>query len=98
MSAAARRGPETRITVRVTPRAGRNEIAGVRDGTLMVRVAAPPVEGAANLAVGGLIAEALGIAPSRVRVVTGASGRRKVVALDDVDPATIAARWPELGV
>ena len=98
MTPGARRGGGVRIHVRVTPRAGRDEIAGVRDGTLLVRVAAPPVDGAANAAVERLIADAIGIAPSRVRVLTGAGGRRTVVALGDVDAAEVAARWPGLGV
>jgi uncharacterized protein YggU (UPF0235/DUF167 family) len=70
----------------------------VRDGLLHVRVAAAPVEGAANAAVAIVIAEALGIAPSRVRVVTGSTSRQKVVVVEDLDPAALRARWPELGV
>ena len=54
---------EVRIPIRVTPRAGRDSIDGVRDGALAVRVAAPPADGAANIAVTQLIAGMLGIAP-----------------------------------
>lgn len=98
MSGAPRRGDEARINVRVTPRAGRNAVEGTRDGALLVRVAAPPVDGAANEAVARVIAEALGIAPTRVRVVSGGGGRRKVVGVRGLDRAEIMARWPDLGV
>jgi uncharacterized protein len=68
-----------RIAVRVQPRARRNELAGERDGVLLVRVTAPPVEGRANDAVRKLLAKRLGVAAGRVSVVRGASGRDKVV-------------------
>jgi uncharacterized protein len=92
------REPEVRISVRVTPRAGRDSIDGVRDGALVVRVAAPPADGAANVAVSRLLAGILGLAPSRIRVVAGASARRKVIAIEGLPRDVIAARWPGLGV
>jgi uncharacterized protein YggU (UPF0235/DUF167 family) len=63
-----------------------------------VRVSAAPVDGAANASVVALLADILGVVPSRVRVAGGQSGRRKVLAIADVEPAEIAARWPNLGV
>jgi len=65
----------------VQPRASRDEILGWQDGVLRVRVAAPPVEGEANAAVVALVARALRIAPSTVRVVRGKRGRDKLVRL-----------------
>jgi len=83
-----------RFAVRLTPRGGRDAIDGVgEDGVLRVRVAAPPVDGAANEALCRVLARALGAAPGGVRVVAGAGGRRKVVEAD-VDPADVAAAWP----
>lgn len=68
------------LRVRVQPRAARTEIVGWRaDGTLSVRVSAPPVEGAANTAVGALLAVALGVRTSAVTVVHGERGRDKTV-------------------
>lgn len=73
----------------VQPRASRTEVAGLHDGCVKIRVAAPPVEGAANLAVVELVAGKLKIAKSRVRVVGGATGRRKVLEIDGI-PANVA--------
>lgn len=73
-----------RLTVRVTPRAARSGIAGVRDdGTgnacLAVRVNAPPEGGRANAEVARLVAKRLGVAPGEVTLLRGASGRRKIL-------------------
>ncbi|MEO8469928.1 MAG: DUF167 domain-containing protein [Chloroflexota bacterium] len=87
-----------RIPVRVTPRAGRDAIEGVVDGRLRVRVAASPVDGAANAAVERLIAEELGMPPSSVRTIRGAAARLKVVAVTGLTRETIAGRWPDLVV
>ena len=78
-----------RIAVRVQPRSSTNQIAGERDGALIVRVTAPPVEGKANDAVRKLLAKRLGIAPGRVTVVRGASGRDKLVEIDGMDAAAV---------
>jgi len=80
-----------RIDVYVQPRASKTCIAGMHDGHVKVRLAAPPVEGAANAALVEFVAERLGIAKSRVRVVAGISSRRKVLEIDGVDAATVAA-------
>jgi uncharacterized protein (TIGR00251 family) len=74
-----------RIAVRVQPRANRDGIAGERDGVLIVRVTAPPAEGKANDAVRKLLAKRLGIAPSRVSIVRGATGRDKLVEIDGLE-------------
>ena len=65
------------VTVRVTPRAGRSAIAGERDGVLLVRLAAAPVDGAANEALVAVIADALGVPKRDVAIVAGARGRTK---------------------
>ncbi|MQC17891.1 MAG: DUF167 domain-containing protein [Chloroflexi bacterium] len=52
---------KARITVRITPRASRDEVVGERDGLVLVRVTAPPVEGAANEALVRVLAKALGL-------------------------------------
>ncbi|HLW96766.1 MAG TPA: DUF167 domain-containing protein [Solirubrobacteraceae bacterium] len=80
-----------RIEVRLQPRASRDEILGLRDGVLHVRVSAPPVAGEANRALCRLIAGRLGIAVSRVEIVRGERARRKVVAVAGIDAAGLAA-------
>jgi uncharacterized protein (TIGR00251 family) len=70
---------ELRITARVTPRSDRDGIAVGRSGELLVRVTAPPDDGRANAAVCALIAEALRVPKSAVRVVAGHRSRHKVL-------------------
>ncbi len=89
---------EARFSVRLTPRGGADRIDGVGDGVLRARVAAPPVENAANAALLRLLADELGVARRDVRLVAGAAWRTKVVAVDGLDPARVLERWPELRV
>lgn len=77
------------LRVRVTTRANRDELAGERDGVLLVRVKAPPVDGKANAAVCKLIAKATRVGTTRVSVVRGHSGRDKTVRIDDADEADV---------
>ncbi len=78
-----------RVRVRLQPRAARDEIVGVRDGALMVRVSAPPVQGRANEALCRLIAARAGVAKSRVSVARGAGSRDKLVSVEGVDAAKL---------
>ncbi len=80
------------LRVRVQPRASRDALSGERDGALVVRLTAPPVEGAANEALARVLGKALGVAPSAVRVVSGATGRNKVVSVAGVDAVTARER------
>jgi len=73
-----------RIRVHVQPRAARTMAAGMHDGCWKIRLAAPPVDGAANDELVAFLAERLGIAKSRVRIVSGASARRKLVEIEGV--------------
>jgi uncharacterized protein len=70
------------VQVRVQPKARRNEIVEQADGVFRVRVTAAPAEGAANRAVIALLAEALGVAPSRVALVRGATSRDKLFRVE----------------
>jgi uncharacterized protein len=67
------------LRVRVSPRASRDELAGERDGALVVRLTAPPVEGAANEALVRLLSRHLGLPPSSLSVARGARARDKVI-------------------
>jgi uncharacterized protein len=79
------------VLVRVIPRAKKTEISGERDGALVVRVAAPPVEGAANEALVGFFARALGVPRRAVRILSGERGRTKRVAIDGVSEDDVRA-------
>jgi uncharacterized protein len=72
------------LEVWVQPRASRNEILGYRNHVLRLRVTAPPVEGEANHLVQRVLAEALGVAPSKVEILKGQRGRRKKVRVTEV--------------
>lgn len=78
-----------RIEVFVQPRAARTELAGLHDGHPKIRVAAPPVDGAANAALIEFIARRLNIAKRHVRVVGGLASRRKIVEIDAVAPEKV---------
>lgn len=67
------------LTILAAPRAGRDQIAGVVDGSLRVRLAAPPVDGAANEALVAFLARLLSVPRSRVELLRGATSRRKTV-------------------
>ena len=84
----ARRGAA--ITVKVTPRAKKTAVAGVMDdGTIKIKIAAPPVDGAANKALIEFLAQALGLPRSQVDIVAGESSERKLVSLVGISPETV---------
>lgn len=74
-------GEDCLIQVRVQPRASRERILGVQNGVVKVALTAPPVEGAANQALRILLAQALGVAKTRVIIAQGATGRDKLVRI-----------------
>ena len=78
-----------RLAIRVQPRAKRSEVVGERAGAVVVRVAAPPVDGRANAAVCALVARAAGVRTSAVTVVHGAGTRDKVLEVRGVDTASL---------
>jgi uncharacterized protein (TIGR00251 family) len=76
----------------LTPRASREQITGIKDDALQVRVTAPPAENRANQALCKLLARELGVARSKVVVVAGGKSRDKVVEITGLDAATVKAR------
>jgi uncharacterized protein (TIGR00251 family) len=83
------------LQVRVKPRASRDAIDGERDGALVVRLKAPPVDGAANEALSRFLGRVLRVAPSAVRIVKGGSARQKLVAIDGLDARAARERLGE---
>lgn len=81
------------LAVRVTPRASRNEIVGfLDDGTVKVRIAAPPSDNEANDSLITFLAEVLGVPKSRLDIVAGLTGRDKLVSIIDMDAETAHQR------
>ena len=83
---------EARITIVVQPRASRSGLEVRPNGSVTVRVTAPPVDGAANQAVRDLLAQVLGCGRSAVEVVQGKAARHKVVRVLGLSPETVGAR------
>jgi uncharacterized protein (TIGR00251 family) len=73
--------PTTRLRIRVSPGARRTELVGRQGDAWKVRVAAVPERGRANQAVLKLLAERLRVAPAELSLISGRSGRDKVVEL-----------------
>jgi uncharacterized protein (TIGR00251 family) len=78
-----------RVAVHVQPRARRTEAAGMHGDAVKVRLAAPPVDGAANEELIRFVAERLGVPRSTVRIAAGAASRRKVVEVDGASAETV---------
>ena len=82
---AHRRGDAVRFSVRLQPRASKNEIVGLQGISLKVRVTAPPVEGMANDALVELLSKELQTPRRNVCIVSGNSSRTKVIEISGVD-------------
>jgi uncharacterized protein (TIGR00251 family) len=72
-------GDDVVLSVRVQPRASRNEVLEVRDSRLLIRTTAAPADGKANKAVIRLLADFLDVAPSRISLMRGQTQRNKLV-------------------
>ena len=81
-----------KLAIRVVPRSPHNRIDGMRDGRLIVRVTAPPVDDAANEAVIALLAETLDVPKRAIRIASGATSRNKTLDIDGVSEAQLTAR------
>lgn len=78
-----------RFSVRVQPRASRTDIAGIHGNAIKIRVAAPPVEGAANQELVSFLAKQLGVPRAAVRIARGETGRQKVIEVAGVQAETV---------
>lgn len=77
---------DTIITVRVIPRAKKSEISQVlADGTIKIRLTAPPVEGKANQALNRFLAEVFEISASRIEIISGGKGRKKIILIEGIN-------------
>jgi uncharacterized protein (TIGR00251 family) len=80
------------ISLTVQPRASRTEIMGEQNGALRVRLAAPPVDGAANAELLSYFAKLLGVRRGDLQILSGEHGRRKVVLVTGGNAAKLRAR------
>lgn len=85
-----------RIRLYIQPRASRTEITGSHGDALRIRIAAPPVDGAANDELVRFLAKTLRVPGSAVRLIHGQSGRNKTVEISGIDAAAVrtALRLP----
>jgi len=75
------------LTVRVTPRAGRSAVAGVRGGILLIKLAAAPVDGAANDAVVDLLSSVLDAPRRAISILSGHAAREKTIVVAGITEA-----------
>jgi uncharacterized protein len=86
------RPPSATLRIRVIPRAPRTRVDGERAGAILIRLAAPPVDGAANDALVAFLAETLGVPRRDVAIVAGAASRDKRVEIAGMDEPAVRAR------
>jgi uncharacterized protein len=82
------------IDVKVIPRSGRAGVAGTRDGALLVRLHAPPIEGAANAELIDVLADVLDVPKRSFAIVSGATSRQKRVKVTGITADRAASRLP----
>jgi hypothetical protein len=82
----------TLLQLRIVPRAGRNGLDGIVDGRLRVRLAAAPVDGAANAALIALMAERLALPRSAIRLLRGATSRHKTLLIEGLTVDQVGQR------
>jgi uncharacterized protein (TIGR00251 family) len=80
------------LSVRVIPRAGKAAVAGTRGDAWLVRLHAPPVDGAANAELIVLLAATLGVPKRSISIVAGEASRHKRLRIVGIDAATAEAR------
>lgn len=86
------------LRVLVQPRASRNELAGIQQGALKVRLTAPPVEGAANQECVRFLAKILDVAPSAISLVSGHKSRRKTFLVQQTTLERISTQLRRYGL
>lgn len=79
------------FSVRVVPRASKSEIVGEHDGALKVRIASPPVDGAANSELIKLLAKEFGVSKSNVDIIAGQTSKTKQIRITGITAAQIAS-------
>lgn len=81
-----------RISIQVKPNAGRNSLERLENGTLYVRINAPPVRGKANSELVKFLGDILGVPKSSLSIVKGTTSRRKVISVDGITEQEVIER------
>ena len=81
------------LRIRAKPDSSRTRVLGVREGALEIAIAAPRVEGAANEELLGFLRKESGLAKSRIELVSGATGREKLIRFHGADVERLIERW-----
>lgn len=84
----------TTLSVYVQPRASRTEVVGLHDGSVKIRLAAPPVDGAANAALIEFVAKTLRVPKRNVSIASGQSNRRKILEIEGVTSEELFSHFP----
>jgi uncharacterized protein (TIGR00251 family) len=84
------------FTVKVVPRASKSEIVGEHDGALKVRIASPPVDGAANAELIKLLAKAFNVSKSDIAIIAGETSKTKQVKVFGLNTDGFIARLAHL--
>ena len=85
-------GDETKISLRVYPNGGRNEIVGFSGGILRIKISAPPSKGKANRELITFLSRLLGVGKGSVNIIKGHTTRNKVVAIDGLSRSEVVER------
>jgi uncharacterized protein len=77
------------FSIRIQPRASKNEIMRMNDGRLKIRLTAPPVDGAANEALVKFLADQLNVSRSQLEIVSGHTGREKIIKVNGMTDSEV---------
>lgn len=88
---------EAKFSVRVCPNASRNEIIGLSEGTLRVKIAAPPLRGKANKELISLLSRALEISKNYITIVHGQTSRNKIISVSGLSYQQVITRIQDFG-
>lgn len=84
-----------RISAVIQPRASKNEVAGIHNNSLKVRLTSPPIDGAANKTCIKFLAKWLGVSPSNLSIVAGLSNKNKTIEISDMDESAFLKKLTE---
>jgi len=81
----------TGVEIRLQPRGARDAVVGERDGAVLIRISAPPVDGKANAALIAFVAKTIGVPKIAITIIRGETSRNKVIRVEGHAPADVRA-------